>query len=120
MAKSRLLMVAENAGGSPPLCERRVIRDSIAEQLSGEGVTISAIGDYIIRIKPCFKSFKNLSQQELTNSPVFSIDCEDSCVVVRTIRATSVRTIATVEYADPFLLEKLADALSAIGLCLLV
>jgi hypothetical protein len=55
---------------------------------------------------------------EIVNLPAFSIDFEDGEVVVRTIRATSVRKIIAVDYADPMLMEKLAESLAELGICL--
>lgn len=103
-----------------PLSARQIIRDAIAAQLFADGYSIFIYGSYIIRVRPCNTQLRKKSALEIVNLPIFSIDFGDDCIVVKTIRATSVRTVACLEYADPLLMENLADALQPLGICLVV
>ncbi len=109
------MVVAPNVGQLP---ERQIIRDLIASQLVAKGYMISNDGMYIIRLSPCGVRIANKTYQELANIPSFNIFFEDAAVVLQAMRATSIRTIVSIEYADPMMLEKLASALSNLGICL--
>ncbi len=108
----KLLLVA-----TPPP-ERQIIRDTIAEQLTADGYSITPVGLYIILLKPCNDSIADKTSFEMVNLPSFSINFDDGEIVVLTVRATSVRKIIAVDYADPMFVEKLAGALADLGICL--
>lgn len=104
--------------GSPP--ERQIIRDAIAEQLSSGDYRISLYALYSIRIHPCSDTLAGKSPFEIVNLPSFSIDCQEDGIVVVMTRATTTRILAILDYADPELLDKLAQTLAEIGVCLAV
>lgn len=114
----RMVMMATALNEPLPILE--ILRDTIVSQLSADGYSISKVGLYIIRVQPCNIQLRNKSTIEITNLPIFSIDFEDDYIVVRTIRATSIRVVAHLEYADPLLMENLAEALQPLGICLIV
>ncbi len=110
------MAVQPPTAAEPP--ERQIIRDAIAGQLTADGFVISTVGCYSIRIHPCNDRLAGKSPFEIINLPSFSVDCNEDGIMVVIARATSTRTLAVLDYADPTFLDTLAQTLGEIGVCL--
>lgn len=104
-----------------PLPVRQIIRDAIAAQLLADGYSITTDKTaHTIALCPINRPFLKESNLTFFNIPMFLIVCDENAIIIKNVRPTSIRTIAYFEYADPLLMENLAEALQPLGICLVV